>query len=183
MRWSLLFLLLAVIRCAYGQVHTEYDKNRDFSVYRRFRIGDGEVITPRERQKTDESRLHEWMKLAIIGKLKEKGLLEADSAADLVITYLIGSKEQNEKIDLGMQIVGGVSGNTLATDPSQPNRTWTRDYSLGKIIIDMSDRSGNLVWRISATTEGQDADHKEVIDEVVRIGFKKLSTKPRKGKR
>jgi len=177
------FLLLAVIHCTYGQVHVEYDKNRDFSVYRSFQIGEGEVITPKEKQKTDESKLHAWIKLAISGKLKEKGLLEVDSATDLVITYLMGSKEQNEKIDLGTQILGGVSGNALATGPNQPNRTWTRDYALGKIIIDMTDRGGNLVWRISATTEGHDADHKEVIDEVVHIGFKKLSTKPKKGKR
>lgn len=179
----LIFLLLSVSHAGIGQIHAEFDKSRDFSVYRNYKLGDSEVITPKEKQRSDASTLHAWMKEAIRVKLSEKGLQEADSSADLVVSYLIGSKEQNEKVNLGPQLLGGVSGNSLTADPSQPNRTWKRDYPLGRIIIDMTDRRGNLVWRIDATLEGHDANNKEAIEEVVRVGFKKLSMKPRKARR
>lgn len=178
-RW-LVFLFIVDFLGSHAQgIDVDYDKKRDFSVYRSFRLGEGEVITPKEKQKSSSKELQGWMKAAIQEKLKEKGLVESDSSADLIATYLIGSKEEQEDINLGMQLLGGISSNSTSTDPNR-SKTWSRNYSLGKIIIDLADRGGTVVWRIKATTENTEADSKSVIDEVVRVGFKKFSTKPKK---
>ncbi len=181
-RWLVfLFFLVDFFGSNAQGIDVDFDKKRDFSVYRTFRLGEGEVITPKEKQQSSAKELQGWMKTAIQEKLRDKGLVESDSSADLIVTYLIGSKEEREDINLGVQLLGGgISSNSPSTDPGKSNKTWSRSYSLGKIIIDLADRSGTLVWRIKATTENAEADTKSVIDEVVRVGFKKFSTKPKK---
>lgn len=179
-RWLVILFFVDFLGSNAQGIDVDYDMKRDFSVYRSFRMGEGEVITPKEKQKSSSKELQGWIKAAIQEKLKEKGLVESDSSADLIATYLIGSKEEQEDINLGIQLLGGISSNSPSTDPHRPNKTWSRNYSLGKIIIDLADRGGTVVWRIKASTENTEADSKGIIDEVVRVGFKKFSTKPKK---
>ncbi len=183
MRIAVLGILMMSALNVTGQgIEVEYDKHRDFSRYMTFRVGEGEVTTPKDNLSVNEAQLHRWMKEAIIAKLTSKGLRATDSAADLTATYVIGSQKRNEQIDLGMQIFGGVSGNTPSTT-NKPSNTWSRDFQEGSIIVDLHDRSNNLVWRIRATTGGESTDSEHLIQEVVNSGFKKLSLKPKKAKK
>jgi hypothetical protein len=163
-------------------IKVEYDKHRDFSKYITFRVGEGEVTTPKDNLAVSEAQVHRWMKKGIIEKLTSKGLLACDSAADLTVTYVISSLKRNEQIDLGMQIFGGVSGNTPSAT-NAPSRTWSRDIQDGSLVVDLHDRNNNLVWRIRATTGGETADYEQLIYEVVNSGFRKLSLKPKKVKK
>lgn len=176
-----IFMMFALNVASQG-IEVEYDKHRDFSRYKTFRVGEGEVTTPKDNLTVNEAQVHRWMKKGIIEKLTSKGLRASDSAADLTATYVISSLKRNEQIDLGMQIFGGVSGNTRSAT-NAPSRTWSRDIQDGSVVVDLHDRSNNLVWRIRATTGSESTDYEQLIYEVVNSGFKKLSLKPKKVKK
>lgn len=174
MRLPILPLLIFAFVPAVGQdINVEYDKNRDFSKYKTFTIGSGEIITPKDRRKGNEASLHEWVKAAIAKELTEKGLQQVDSAGDLLATYLIGTQQRSDFSQLG----------PLGTSPDNSSQTWSRDYTMGSLIIDLNDRSNNLVWRINATTGAAAMDINVLIEQVVSAGFKKFSLKPKKVKK
>jgi hypothetical protein len=110
---------------------------------------------------------------AIREEFKEKGLVEVDSAADLVVTYAIGSTQR-----LDMQNLGPMGGT-----PGQETRLWSRDYSLSSFIIDLNDASRNLIWRVNGETSASTSDAARQIDEFVGKGFRKFSIQPKKQKR
>ena len=167
------------------EIKVEYDKKRDFSHYKTFKFGEGEVITPKERQQVSEAKLHKWIKDAIVEVLTEKGLHLSDTSSDLVASYVVGSGERNENINMGTQMLSGLShgggvvkGNAI-TASGNPNQTWSREYQIGNMIIDRHDKSNNLVWRANATTQGAAAE--QLIRQMVSASFKKFSLKPKKG--
>ncbi len=164
-------------------IDVDYDKTRDFSRYKTFNVGEGEVTTPRDNLSVDKAKIHRWMKDAIIEKLTGKGLQRADSSADLVVSYVIGSIKRNEQIDLGNQIFTGVVGGSIVKGNSTTGNTWSRDIQEVGIIVDLKDKSSNLLWRVSATTGGEAADNEDMIKQVVNTGFKKFSLKPKKTKK
>lgn len=166
-----LFLLPA---CIFAQtIQAEYDKNRDFSQYKTYRFGAGQVITPKDQRQFDEKKIDGWIKTSIREEFREKGLVEADSAADLVVTYAIGSTQR-----LDMQNLGPLGGT-----PGQDTRLWSRDYNLSSFIIDLNDRANNLVWRVNGETAATTSDAARQIDEFVAKGFRKFSVQPKKQKR
>lgn len=171
-KWVLLFLLLPALVPA-QTVRAEYDKNRDLSRYKTFQMGEGQITTPRDLRNFDEGKLHAWIKAAIAGELKEKGLMQLDSGADLTATYAIGSTQHMDMQNLGP--MGGA--------PGQDSRLWSRDYTLSTLIIDLRDRSRNLIWRVNGETSASTADAARQIDEFVGRGFRKFSIHPPKQKR
>ena len=147
---------MATAGVVYGQdVNVEYDKQRDLSRYKTFKLGEGEVITPKDQLQGNEASLKKWVVDAIAEELKEKGLQQVDSAADLTATYAIGSKEQSDFEQLG----------PLGMTPGSSNRNWSRDYRMGNLIIDLNDKNNNLIWRINATTTSTVSDVKGLIEE------------------
>lgn len=154
-------------------INVEYDKNRDLSRYKTFTIGSGEVITPKDRRTVNEASLHKWVKEAIAEELKEKGMVQVDSAGDLLATYLIGTQQRSDFSQLG----------PLGVAPDNSSQTWSRDYTMGSMIIDLNDRSNNLIWRVNATTGAAAMDIHVLIEQVVSAGFKKFSLKPKKVKK
>ena len=59
-----------------------------------------------------------------------------------------------------------------------------QDYNEGSFIIDLNDRSGNLIWRINAVTSFTETNVKSQVDAVLSKGFKKFPNKPKtKGKK
>lgn len=154
-------------------INVEYDKNRDLSRYKTFTIGSGEVITPKDRRTVNEASLHKWVKEAIAEELKEKGMVQVDSAGDLLATYLIGTQQRSDFSQLG----------PLGVAPDNSSQTWSRDYTMGNMIIDLNDRSNNLIWRVNATTGAAAMDIHVLIEQVVSAGFKKFSLKPKKVKK
>lgn len=174
MRFCFTLLLLIGFTFTFGQqIEVEYDKDRDFSKYKTFTITEGEIITPKDRRKIDDAKLHQWVREAVAGELQDKGLTQLDSLGDLTVTYLIGSLERSDLQNLG----------PAGMTPGSQDRTWSRDYEQSSFIIDLNDRSNILVWRISGVTSTSSPNAANMIDEVVAKGFKKFSIKPKKGKK
>ena len=173
MRIALSLFIVAAWTTGIAQdINVEYDKKRDLSGYKSFTFGEGEIITPKDRRQSDAGKLHKWVKEAIGEELKEKGLAQADSLGDLTVSYVIGSQERSDYSQLG----------PLGTAPGNPSQTWSRDYQMGKLVIDLNDRNNKLIWRVNATTNGTDTNIEQLIDQVVSAGFKRFSLKPKKVK-
>lgn len=165
---------LVVVSPSFAQdINVEYDKNRDLSHYKTFTLGSGEVITPRDRRTGKEDQLHQWIKDAITNELTAKGMQKVDSAGDLLATYLVGTQQRRDVSQLG----------PLGVSPDNSSQTWSRDYQMGSLIIDLNDKNRNLIWRINATTSAAAMDINVLIDQVVSAGFKKFSLKPKKVKK
>ncbi len=172
MRFTPIFILISFYTVA-QDINVEYDKTRDLSRYKTFRIGGGEVITPEDQQQVESAALKKLVINAIENELKGKGLHPVDSMADLVVSYVVGSDKRSNLQQLGP---GGMM-------PGVDSRTWSRDYRMGSLIIDLNDKSNNLIWRVNATTTDSSNDAKQMIEQVVSAGFKKFSLKPKKVKK
>lgn len=175
MTFRLIFFLSAISFSLSAQgLKVEYDKDHDFTQYKTFSFGEGEIITPKDERTVKDEDLHKWVREAIAEELKEKGLQQADSSgADLVVSYAIGSLNRRDVEQLG----------PLGQTPGDNSRTWSRDYAEGSFIIDLNDRSKRRVWRINASTNTSSSDQTRMIDQVVGEGFKKFSLKPKKSKK
>lgn len=174
MRHLLIFILFVQWSLTQGQdVMVEYDKNRDLTKYKTFALGEGEIITPKDQREMVDTKLHEWVRTAIVTELTEKGLTHVDSLGDLTISYIIGSLERTDVQDLG----------PMGTSPSSTDRTWSRDYRQGSFVIDLNDRNNFLVWRVNAQTSNGTPSTVAAIDAIVEKGFRKFSIKPKKEKK
>jgi hypothetical protein len=171
MRKSFIFLLILTgIADSFGQdISAEYDKNKDFSIYKTFAIGEGEIITPKDQRQIDDQKLHKYVKEAIASELKDKGLVQMDSLADLDVTYIIGSLERSNLASSG---TGGIGAGVVMND-----------YEQSSFVIDMNDRNDFLVWRVNGITSTGHPNAQTMIKEVVAKGFKKFSIKPKKKKK
>lgn len=166
----ILLLFLAGISASYAQdIEAEYDKNRDFTIYKTFAIGEGEIITPKDQRKVSDDQIHKWVREAIASELKDKGLVQLDSLADLKVTYIIGSLERSS---LANNASGGIGAGLVMND-----------YEQSSFVIDMNDRHNFLVWRVNGVTSTTSPNASTMIDEVVAKGFKKFSIKPKKKKK
>ena len=99
--------------------------------------------------------------------------MDSADAGDLVVSFVVGSLERSDLEQLG----------PLGMTPGSSSQTWSRDFRLGSLIIDLNDRSNNLIWRVNATTTTNTSDAQRMIDQVVSAGFKKFSLKPKKVKK
>ncbi|MBL7851780.1 MAG: DUF4136 domain-containing protein [Cyclobacteriaceae bacterium] len=170
---AFLVCLLVQLPLVAQDINVEYDKNRDLSRYKTFTLGSGEIITPKDRRTVNEASLHRWVKDAITKELTAKGMVKVDSAGDLLATYLIGTQQRSDFSQLG----------PLGVSPDNSSQTWSRDYTMGNLIIDLNDRNNNLIWRVNATTGSAAMDINVLIEQVVSAGFKKFSLKPKKVKK
>jgi hypothetical protein len=171
MRKSFIFLfILAGIADSFAQnIQAEYDKNRDFTIYKTFSMGEAEIITPKDQRKVEDQTIHKWVKDAISSELKDKGLTQVDTLGDLTVSYIIGSVERS---NLQSSETGGIGAGVV-----------TRDYEESSFVIDMNDKNGFLVWRVNGITSTNSPNAMTMIEEVVAKGFKKFSIKPKKKKK
>ncbi|HZX75406.1 MAG TPA: DUF4136 domain-containing protein [Cyclobacteriaceae bacterium] len=156
------------------EINVEYDKNRDFSKYKTFSFGESEIITPKDQKVYDSNQIHGWVRDAITRELEIRGLKKTDSLGDLTASYVIGSSSRSEIENVGP--LGGTPGMV-----AQP-RSSMRDFNMGSFIIDLKDKSKNLVWRVNAETMLTSTEVQSSIDEIVVKGFKKYG-KPVKSKK
>lgn len=168
MRKSFIFLFfLAIVSTSMAQeLEVEYDKNRDLTVYKSFALGEGEIITPKDQRKVKDELVHKWVRESIAEELKEKGLVQLDSMADLTVSYIIGTLERS---DLRSNAAGGLGAGVVMSD-----------YEQNSLVIDMNDKNNFLVWRVSGVTSTSAPNAVTIIDEIVAKGFKKFSIKPKK---
>lgn len=163
-------MILASVSAAMAQdIKVEYDKNKDFTVYKSFSLGEGEIITPKDQRKVSDEQVHKWVREAISEELTEKGLTQLDTLGDLTVSYIIGSLERS---DLRSNTAGGIGAGVVMND-----------YEQSSLVIDMNDRQNFLVWRINGVTSTTAPNANTIIDEVVAKGFKKFSIKPKKKKK
>ncbi len=165
-----IILFIAVINLNAQSIDVEFDKKKDMSAYKTYQFGEAEVITPKDKQILDEAKTRAIVNNAIELELKERGLQRVDSNAHLVVSYVIGSMERSTIYNAGP--LGGTPG-------VESNRAVMRDYSEGSFIIDLNDRSNNLIWRINAVSSFTEANLVSQIDQVLDKGFKKFPNKPK----
>lgn len=169
---SCVFSLVAAT--SFGQdIKVEYDKDRDMSSYKTFTMGEGEIITPRDQRSVADQELHKWVHEAIVKELKTKGLTELDTLGDLTVSYIVGSVAMTDVQNLG----------PMGVSPQSSDQSWSRDYRQGNLVIDLNERNNLLVWRVNATTSYGTPGTDRIIQSIVASGFKKFSTKPKKGKK
>ncbi len=157
----------------FGQeLKVEFDKNRDFTKYKTYRFGEGEIITPKDQQQTNEGDIEKWIRNAISRELELRELTRVDSSADLVVSYVAGSLARSAAGDVG----------PMGMTPGSMDRTYIRDYRQGSLIIDLNDRSNRMVWRINATSDMSATGGERMIDQIVEKGFRKYP-KPSKKKK
>lgn len=173
MRLFVILCCLSVYQLRAQQLQVEYDKHQDFTQYKTFRMGEGEITTPQDQRQFKEETLHAWMVGALEEELKEKGLQKVDSAADLTVSYVVGSISRTEYEQLG----------PLGTSPGNSDQLWSRDYQQSNIVIDLNDRQDRLVWRINGSTNVAPVSAQRSIEQLVSQGFKKLSVKAKKSKK
>ncbi|MFM7852857.1 MAG: DUF4136 domain-containing protein [Flammeovirgaceae bacterium] len=151
-------------------IDVEYDRNRDFSVYKTFKFGDSQIITPEDQKKISDEKLNKWVISAITEELTLKGLKKSDSAADLTITYAAGTLARSD-----VERVGPVP----LTPGRDANSNMMYEYRQISLIIDLNDRSNNLIWRINSTTNMTGDEGEGLIDAIVVKGFKKFGRAPK----
>lgn len=164
-----LFTLLSLAQ----SIEVEYDKKRDFTRYKTFSFGESQITTPSDQKQVEDKVMNSWIVGAIARELKLKGLVRKDSMPDLIVTYTEGTLARTDTERLG----------PLSLTPgADPNRNFTHEYKQSTLVIDLNDRSGNLIWRINSTTNMTSSEIERTVDAIVEKGFKKFA-KPLKKKK
>lgn len=149
---------------AWGQeFKVEYDKNRDYTQYKTFRFGEGELVAPKDQRQLSAGQVDKWIKESVTIELQRKGLKPVDSAADLVVSYIVGTLEKSDAGDVG----------PMGLTPGSMERTYMKDYRQANIVIDLNDRRDIKIWRINATMEMVNNNGDKIIEQVVAKGFRK----------
>jgi len=173
MRNLMLLAFLLVASVVRGQeLKVEFDKDRDFSKYKTYRFGEGEIITPKDQQQVSEADIDKWIRTAITRELEMRGLTKVDSASDLIVSFAAGTLSRSSMGDAG----------PMGMTPGSQDRAYIRDYRQGSLIIDLNDKSNVLVWRINATSDMSTTGGERMIDQIVEMGFRKYP-KPSKKKK
>jgi hypothetical protein len=171
---TLFFLSLLLVWQSLAQsVEAEYDKKRDFSHYKTFSFGESQITTPSDQKLIDDKIMDAWIVRAITRELEMKGLKRRDSMPDLIATYAEGTLARSDTERLG----------PLALTPgANPDRSFTYEYKQSSLVIDLNDRSGNLIWRVNSTTNMTSSEIERTVDAIIQKGFKKFA-KPAKKKK
>jgi hypothetical protein len=170
MRILIVLFWLASYCASAQEIKVEYDKKHDFSKYKTFSFGESQVVTPPDQKVVSDAMLDKWIKNGVTRELEFKGLKRIDSAADLVITYAIGTMARSDAQAIG----------PLGMTPGSNDRTWSRNYRQTSLIIDLNDRSNYLVWRINAVADVMGAEGERTIDMIIVRGLKKFGKAAKK---
>lgn len=173
-RLLILISILLRINSAWCQeIKVEFDKDRDYTQYKTFRFGEGELVTPKDQRQITPEQADNWVKEAMTKELELKGLKRVDSVADLVVSYVIGTLARSNAGDVG----------PLGLTPGSMERTYMKDYLQGNMVIDLNDRRDIKVWRVNATMEVSSSNAEKMINQVVQRGFKKFPKSKEKVKK
>lgn len=172
MRLICLFITIATISSGNAQsIEVTFDKTKDMSGYKTFRIGESEVTTPADMRVLDEKELRGKVDEIITQELKEKGLQRVDSNAQLVVSFIIGYLERSGVYNAGP--LGGTPGEVSSG-------AVMKDYNEGSFVVDLNDKSNNLIWRINSIIQYSATVTVQQVEQVVDKGFRKFPNKPKK---
>jgi hypothetical protein len=172
-RLAAFFVFLLCSTQGWGQeFKVEYDKQRDFSQYKTFRFGEGELVTPKDQRQASAAQVDKWIKDGMTRQLELKGLKRVDSAADLVISYVVGTLARSDAGDVG----------PMGLTPGSMDRTYMKDYRQANLVIDLNDKSLR-VWRVNASSEMTSSNAEKIIDQIIQKGFRKYPKADKKKKK
>jgi hypothetical protein len=165
MKLLMLLCLLAVGQTYAQKVDIEADESADFSKYRTFRMGEGQLKSKSPSLNSDLTRRK--IDTEIRKRLIEKGLSEATGQADLNVQFRLGSARRNE-VDA---FPAGRYG--------RATRRVVTQYTEGTLIIDLRDTSRReLVWRAVVVEDKSDpAKIADRLDEMVKKAIEKYPPK------
>jgi Domain of unknown function (DUF4136) len=169
------FFLALLFVPSFGQtVEVEFNKNKDYTHYKTFSFGQSQITTPSDQKLIKDATMDAWIVSAITQELEHKGLKKSDSVPELIVTYLEGTLARSDTERLG----------PLALTPgAEPDRSFTHEYRQSTLVIDLNDRSGNLIWRINSTTNMTATEIERTVDAIVEKGFKKFARPTKKKKK
>ncbi len=156
------FLLLSSAMVCGQEFKIEYDKSRDYTKYKTFRFGEGELVTPKDQRQVSAEQIDKLVKESVTRELSMKGLIRVDSTADLVVSYVVGTLSRSDAGNVG----------PMGLTPGSMERTYLKDYRQGSLVIDLNDSRDIKVWRVNATVE-MSTNIDKIINQVVQKGFKK----------
>jgi hypothetical protein len=161
----LCLLALAVVPAPAQKVDIEADESADFSKYKTFRIGEGQLKSKSPALNSDLTRRK--IDNEIRKRLIEKGLSETSSQPDLNVVFRLGSARRNE-VDA---FPAGRYGRATRRVVSQ--------YTEGTLIIDLRDASRReLVWRaVAVEDKGDPSKIADRLDDMVRKSIDKYPPK------
>jgi uncharacterized protein DUF4136 len=162
----LMLLSLVVAGQMYAQkVDIEADESADFSKYKTFRMGEGQLKSKSPSLNSDLTRRK--IDTEIRKRLIEKGLSEATGQADLNVQFRLGSARRNE-VDA---FPAGRYG--------RATRRVVTQYTEGTLIIDLRDTSKReLVWRaVVVEDKGDPAKIADRLDDMVKKAIEKYPPK------
>jgi Domain of unknown function (DUF4136) len=153
------------VEAAAQQISVEFDKKSNLSRINTFQFGESQITTPNDQKQVEDRVLHQWIVKAIAAILKYDKLTQADSLADVVVTYAFGILARTDYERLG----------PLAQTPGlQQTATHTFDYRQSTLVIDLTTQGGNLLYRINATNNLTSPLTERFIVAVIDRGFKKF---------
>ncbi len=171
MRILLVTLLTVIWANARAQeIKLTFDKTKDMTGYQTFQFGESEVITPKDLRIFDEKLLREKVSAIIAKELKDKKLQQVDSNAQVVVSFIIGLVERSDIYSAGP--LGGTPGQVNAGPVVE-------DFREAAFVVDLHDRSDNMIWRINSTIRYSTAETLNQVEEVVEKGLKKFPNKPK----
>jgi hypothetical protein len=86
------------------------------------------------------------------------------------VSYIIGYLERSGVSSIGP--LGGTPGSINAG-------ATVEDFREGTFVIDLDDRSDNLIWRINSVIRYSSSETIRMVEMVVDKGFKKFPNKPK----
>ncbi|MCE2996535.1 MAG: DUF4136 domain-containing protein [Cyclobacteriaceae bacterium] len=162
--WLLIWLSVVAHALAAQTFKVEYNKQKSLSYIRTFQINKGDVIVSKAQKIIPDTTLHRWIHTALSGKLISFQLTQQD-AADVIVTYYFAIEARTN-----YQVLG-----PLAQTPGKGiEEMHTFDYQQSTFIIDLNDRSGNLIWRVSSTNNLTAPLSQKLIEAIVERGFRKF---------
>ncbi|MBI4906141.1 MAG: DUF4136 domain-containing protein [Acidobacteria bacterium] len=163
------FLVLGIASAGYGQkVQVEFDESIDFSKYKTYSLQAGQVRST--RPELDSTLVDKKIRNAVIARLSAKGMQEAETNADVVVGYRMGSKDrrETESVPAGRR---GMRTKRVSYRVTDATLTITmRDPALKEVV-----------WQAIATDTGRDASKlEEHINKDVEKAFKDYPPKKKK---
>lgn len=148
------------------QVKIEYDKKRNVGTIKSFQFGESQITTPKDQKQVTDNLLNQWIVNSITDVMKFNQINQIDSLADVVITYAFGVLARTDYERLG----------PLAQTPgTQQTGSYKFDYRQSTLVIDLNDRSGNLLYRINATNNLTSPVTERLVFAITYRGFKKFN--------
>jgi hypothetical protein len=158
--------VLVVPGLAFAQkVTVEFDESADFSRFKTFRIGEGQINTraPALNSELTRKRIENEIRKGLV----ERGLMEVPGVPDLGVFFRLGAARRTE----------------VETYPAGWRGLGTRavrtEHTEGTLVIDLRDASKReLVWRAVAVEEkNEPAKIAERLDEMVKKSLQRYPPK------